>query len=176
MGTLLKNPITTQEALDEVIQSRLREVREEAEQRFSGWIPPEEVEQIRKDGSAKLAEAEQKREAAEQKAMETERLYTNDRFKLMRMIAAFEAGLPNKYSKYIQGENMDDMRQDAAELAADFNPPVSVPLGSPDPRPPADVMDPKIRKFADALGEALDNSSKGGGQHNGGWVPLDLEF
>ena len=178
MGTLLKNPITTQEALDEAVQSRLLEVRAEVEQGFAGWSSPEEVEQIRIKHAARLQECEDARIKAEEQAAKTAQLYTEDRFEMMRMIAAFEAGLPNKYSKYIQGETMEDMKRDAAELAKDFSPSPVPPLGSSEPRPVSDAeaIPPKAREFAEAMAEALGNSSKGYGQYNGGWVSLDFKF
>lgn len=135
----LEKPITTQEELNEVIKDRLAREKESAAKRYEGWISPEELEKLKEEHAKEVKTLQDAAAASEQTikdkdaAIAESAKYKTD---LEKTRIALAAGLDIKYADRLRGENAEEWKKDAKDLAKDFAQNHSAPpLGNPDPKP-----------------------------------------
>lgn len=120
----LEKAITTQEELNEVIKERLQRERESAVKRYEGWTSPDDLKKIREshaDEIKKLKDAAAETEktiAAKDEEIAKGAKYRTD---LEKTRIALEAGLDIKYADRLRGENAEEWKADAKDLAKDFS-------------------------------------------------------
>ena len=161
----LEKAITTQEELDAVIKDRLTRERESAAKRYDGWMSPDDLEKLKEEHAKEVKALQDAAAASEKKIKEKDAAiaegakYKTD---LEKTRIALAAGLDVKYADRLRGENADEWKQDAKELAKDFAQSHSgPPLGNPDPVPSPNAK-PEIiakKKFS----EWLDKFNSNGG-------------
>ena len=129
-------PINTQEEFDAAIKERLKRDREAQAKKFEGWISPEDQQKRLAEYDAQIktlqdAATESEKKLAEKDALIAEGAkYKTD---LEKTRIALAAGLDQKYADRLRGENADEWKKDAEELARDFSAAhVTAPLGSPE--------------------------------------------
>ena len=129
-------PITTQEEFDAAIKERLKRDRESQAKKYDGWISPEEQQ-------SRIGEYEKQIKALQDAAAESEKVLAEKdakiaegaryRADLEKTRIALAAGLDPKYADRLRGENADEWKKDAEDLAKDFAAAhVTAPLGNPE--------------------------------------------
>ena len=109
-------PITTQEALDQIIKDRLKRERETTQKRFEGWISPEDHQKALDSANQAFDDYKKAHEGDEQtiadltaknKAYETASLKSR---------IAHEVGLDYAWINRINGEDEQSIRADAESI------------------------------------------------------------
>lgn len=109
-------PITTQEALDQIIKDRLKRERETTQKRFEGWISPEDHQKALDSANQAFDDYKKAHEGDEQtiadltaknKAYETASLKSR---------IAHEVGLDYAWISRINGEDEQSIRADAESI------------------------------------------------------------
>ena len=143
----LEKAITTQEELDALIGERLKRDRATYQKQFEkeinekGWKSPEELKKLT-DSHAEELKKLQDAAAETQKEMEKKdaAIAENAKYKtdLEKTRIALAAGLDQKYADRLKGENEEEWKKDAEELAKDFGSAhQGAPMGNPDVNPAA---------------------------------------
>lgn len=109
-------PITTQEALDNIIKERLKRERETTQKRFEGYISPDDHQKALADANKAFDDYKKAHESDEQtiadltaknKAYETASLKSR---------IAHEVGLSYEWINRINGEDEQSIREDAESI------------------------------------------------------------
>lgn len=107
--TDLKEPITTQEQLDEVLKERIK--REG--QKYKDYVSPDEVEKLKAEHEKQMKESNAKHDKDIEERDAKIKGYETDSVKAR---IAHEVGLPYGMAKRLSGESEDDIRKDAQSL------------------------------------------------------------
>lgn len=119
----LEKAITTQEELNEVIKDRLQRERESTTRKYEGWTSPDDLKKIKDTHAEEVkklqdaAEKSKKTIAAKDEEIAKSAKYRTD---LEKTRIALEAGLDIKYADRLRGENAEEWKADAKDLAKDF--------------------------------------------------------
>ena len=158
--------IETQEQLNEIIGERIKKAKEKAEaEAAEKYADYDELKAQVGTLTSQVEELTGQNTKLQESAAEAERnLAESAKYKtdLEKTRIALAAGLDIKYADRLRGENADEWKQDAKELAKDFAQSHSgPPLGNPDPVPSPNAK-PEIiakKKFS----EWLDKFNSNGG-------------
>ncbi|MBR2759649.1 MAG: hypothetical protein IKD66_00625 [Solobacterium sp.] len=155
----LEKAITTQEELDAVIGERLKRAKE----KYSGWTSPEDLQRIQEEHAKAIKKLEDAASETQKIIDEKDKTIAESakyRTDLEKTRIALAAGLDVKYANRLQGENEEEWKKDAEDLAKDFAMSHSAPpLGNPDPATSkASPEDVAKKKFADWLDQFNSNN------------------
>ena len=148
----LEKAITTQEELDAVIGERLKRAKE----KYSGWTSPEDLQKIQEEHRAEIKKLQDAASETQKTIEEKDKTIAEGakyRTDLEKTRIALAAGLDIKFADRLRGENEEEWKKDAEDLAKDFVAAHSaVPLGNPDPATSkASPEDIAKKKFSDWL-------------------------
>lgn len=109
-------PIETQEELDKIITNRLKRERESAENRFKGWISPEDHQKGIEEANKAFIDYKEAHKNDEQTIADlTAKVKTYETASLKSRIA-HEVGLSYDWISRISGEDEESIRADAESL------------------------------------------------------------
>ena len=159
---ILEKAITTQEELDAVIGERLKREKETSAKKYSEWTSPEDLQKLKDEHQKAIKKLEdaaaetQKQIEEKDKTIAESAKYKTD---LEKTRIALSAGLDVKYADRLRGENADEWKKDAEDLAKDFKVAHSAsPLGNSDPASAkAGPEDVAKKKFSDWLDQFNSN-------------------
>lgn len=131
--------IETQEQFDAAISERLKRERETQAKKYEGWTSPEDMQKVIGGYESRIKALEDAAAATQQTLAEKDAVIaesTKYKTDLEKTRIALAAGLDIKYADRLRGENAEEWKKDAKDLAKDFAQNHSAPpLGNPDPKP-----------------------------------------
>lgn len=130
--------IETQEQFDEMIGDRLKRDRETTEKKYEGYTSPDDLQKLKDSYEAKIKSLEDAA-ATTQKTLDEKdaEIAKGDKYRtdLEKTRIALSAGLDMKYADRLRGENEEEWKKDAEELAKDFKiAHQTAPLGTNEPQ------------------------------------------
>ena len=129
--------IETQEQFDAAISDRLKRDREAQAKKYEGWTSPDDLQRVISEYTEKIKSLEDAAAATQQTLAEKDAAIAESaKYKtdLEKTRIALSVGLDLKYAERLRGENADEWKADAEELAKDFAAVRNfAPLGSPEP-------------------------------------------
>ena len=148
-------PITTQEAFDAAIQDRLH--RQEAKIRGE-YADYDALKKQSEEWGAEKEKYEKTVQDSKTAYDDLTKKYTEATGKIakfetdaLKTKVAIEAGIPAGLFSYLKGENEDEIRKSAEELAQFTKAGFVPPLADPEEEPPKDTKDAAYLKMAKAL-------------------------
>ena len=144
-------PIETQEQLDSIIGERIKEIREKAEQKYKGYLSPEEVtkkyegylspDEVTKKYKGYLSPDEVAAKDAQIKGYESHSVKTR---------IAHEMGLSYESIDFLKGDDEESIRKSAETLKALVGNRTAPPLASHD-EPIGNSVDASLRNMVKNL-------------------------
>ena len=129
--------IETQEQFDAAISERLKRDRETQAKKYEGWTSPEDMQKVIGGYESRIKALEDAAAATQQTLAEKDAAIaesTKYKTDLEKTRIALSVGLDLKYAERLKGENADEWKADAEELAKDFAAAhVTAPLGPAEP-------------------------------------------
>ena len=129
--------IETQEQFDAAISERLKRDRETQAKKYEGWTSPEDMQKVIGGYESRIKALEDAAAATQQTLAEKDAVIaesTKYKTDLEKTRIALSVGLDLKYAERLKGDNADEWKADAEELAKDFAAAhVTAPLGSAEP-------------------------------------------
>jgi hypothetical protein len=127
--------IETQEDFDKAIQKRLARAEREAAEKFQEYLAPDQVEKLKKEYEEKLKKAEEDLNAAKEKMASHDQIVadlttraTTAEDKLLKGRIANDAGIPYELAGRLVGNNEEELKKDAEQLASYLAPKSAPPL------------------------------------------------
>lgn len=159
---LLEKPITTQEEFDAAIGERLKRERESSAKKYEGWLSPEDQKKLNDSHAEELKKLQDAAASNEKLIAEKDKqIAEGTRYKtdLEKTRIALSVGLDLKYAERLKGDNADEWKADAEELAKDFAAAhVTAPLGPAEPTVDnANKSDNAWKAFAASFGNNTSN-------------------
>ena len=127
--------IETQEDFDKAIQKRLARAERETAEKFSDYLSPEKVEELKKEYEEKLRKAADDLKAVQEKVAGHDQIVadlttraTTAESDLLKSRIAHEKGVPYELAGRLVGNNEEELKKDAEQLASFLAPHVAPPL------------------------------------------------
>ena len=132
--------IETQEDFDKAIQKRLARADREMLEKYKEYLSPDKVEELKDEYKKKLQKAEEELKAAQEKIAGHDQIVadlttraTTVENKLLKGRIANDAGIPLELAARLVGNNEEELKKDAEQLASYLVPKSAPPLRSSDP-------------------------------------------
>ena len=132
--------IETQEDFDKAIQKRLARAERETAEKYKDYLAPEKVEELKKEYEDKLKKSGEELKAAQEKIAGHDQIVadlttraTTAENKLLKGRIANDAGIPLELAGRLVGNNEEELKKDAEQLASYLVPKSAPPLRSTDP-------------------------------------------
>lgn len=132
--------IETQEDFDKAIQKRLARAEREAAEKFHDYLSPDDVEKLKTDYEEKIKKATEDLKTAQEKIAGHDQIVadlttraTTAEGKLLKNRIANDAGIPYELAGRLVGNNEEELKADAEQLASYLTPKAAPPLWSSDP-------------------------------------------
>jgi len=138
-------PIATQEQLDEVIKDRLARSEKKWQEKYAGYLSPDDVVAKTKDLESKIAELGNSLTSANEKAKADAETIASLQAKTksyetasVKSRIAHEVGIPYELANKLSGETEDEIRKDAESLKPFITQTQTAPLRDPESKPAGD--------------------------------------
>lgn len=116
--------IETQEDFDKAIQKRLQRAEREAADKYSDYLAPDKVDELKKSYDEKLKKAEEDLKVANEKIAGHDQIVadlttraTTAESSLLKSRVAHEAGVPYELAGRLVGNTEEELKADAEKLA-----------------------------------------------------------
>ena len=132
--------IETQEDFDKAIQKRIARAEKETAEKYHDYMPPDKVEELKKEYEGKIQKAAEDLKAANEKIAGHDQIVadlttraTTAEGKLLKNRIANDAGIPIELAGRLVGNNEEELKADAEQLASYLAPKSAPPLRTSDP-------------------------------------------
>ena len=126
--------IETQEEFDAAIQKRLERKKREVQEKYKGYLSPDDVEKLKSDYAKQLEDKDSEMQKALEKYADTDQTVSeltkraeSAEKSLLQTKVANESKLPYELSDRIKGDSEEDMKKDAEMLASLIKPHAPAP-------------------------------------------------
>ena len=153
-------PIETQEQFDEMIKDRLERAEKKIEEKYSGYLSPDDLTGKTKELNDKITELGNSLNDATEKAKEDAAKITDLESKVkkyetasVKSRIAHEVGIPYELANKLSGDTEDDIRKDAEALKPFVTQKGTAPLRNPESKDAGsgDTTKESLRKLVQNL-------------------------
>ena len=161
--------IETQEDFDKAIQKRLARADREMQEKYQDYLAPDKVEELKQEYEKKIQKAEEDLNAANEKIAGHDQIVadlttraTTAENKLLKGRIANDAGIPLELAARLVGNNEEELKKDAEQLASYLVPKAAPPLRSSDPAGGATGTQAKINSDMATMLSQINQQFNGG--------------